>query len=176
MRYVHDFDNTNVLTSVLMIVIGLVLALWPGHVMTTTMTILGIALLVGGGISVFGWWKGKGRNSGPLRMAEGVAMAVGGLVVLIAPKLLISIIPIAIGLVVIFNGVVNLAQALDLRARGYSNWSFSLALAILTLVLGLLILFNPFSTMEMLVAAIGVVILYNGASNLWIESRYRKLF
>ena len=42
-------------------------------------------------------------------------------------------------------------------------------------LLGLLVILNPFSTMEMLVMAIGVVIIYNGASNLWIESRYRKL-
>ena len=52
----------------------------------------------------------------------------------------------------------------------------SLALAILTLVLGLLIVFNPFKTMEALVVAIGVITLYNGVSNLWIESRYRRLW
>jgi uncharacterized membrane protein HdeD (DUF308 family) len=43
-------------------------------------------------------------------------------------------------------------------------------------VLGLLILFNPFSTMEMLVVAIGVIIIYNGVSNLLIELGYRKIY
>ena len=52
----------------------------------------------------------------------------------------------------------------------------ALALAVLTMVLGLLIMFNPFSTMEMLVVAIGGVSIYNGASNLFIEAGYRKLF
>ena len=86
-----------------------------------------------------------------------------------------SIVPVAVGIVVAVNGVINLAQALDLKREGYDRWPGSLALAVLTIVLGLLVVFNPFSTMEMLVMALGIVILYNGVSNLWIESRYRKL-
>ena len=99
----------------------------------------------------------------------------GGIVVLAAPKFLISIVPFAVGVVVLVNGIVNLAQALDQRRMGYGRWSFSLALAVLTIVLGVLVICNPFSTMEMLVMAIGIVVAYNGLSNLWIESRYRKL-
>ena len=94
----------------------------------------------------------------------------------IAMLLAISIIPVVVGVGVIFNGALNLAQALELRRSGYANWGVSLALAIVTVLLGLIMVFNPFSTMEMLVAAIGGVILYNGLSNLWIESRYRHMF
>lgn len=176
MRSYSPNDNYNTLISVLMVVIGLVLLLWPGHVMTTAMTVLGIALLAGGVLSALSWYRGRETGIGPVRLAEGIVMVIAGLVVLCAPKLLISIIPIVIGLVVAVNGVINLAQALDLRRQGYQNWVVSMALAVITLALGALIAFNPFSTMEMLVAAIGVIILYNGASNLWIESRYRKLF
>ena len=164
-----------VLFSILMIVIGLILVIWPGHVMTTTLRVLVIALLIGGVICGVSWYRGRMKGVSFLTLAEGILLAIAGIVVLSAPKVLVSIVPVAVGIVVTVNGVINLAQALDLKREGYARWPGSLALAVLTIVLGLLVVFNPFSTMEMLVVALGVVILYNGVSNLWIESRYRKL-
>ena len=169
-------DNSNLLASVLMVVLGLVLLIWPGHVMSTAMKVLGIALLAGGALYVFTWVRGRYRGIGLLRLIEGVVLLAAGLMVLCAPKFIISIIPVVVGVGVILNGALNLAQALELRRSGYANWGVSLALAIVTVLLGLVMVFNPFSTMEMLVAAIGGVILYNCLSNLWIESRYRHMF
>ena len=175
-RLYYSEDNRGVWLSVLMVVIRLILVLWPGHVMTTAVKVLGIALLAGGGILILSWYRGRMKGVDALTLAEGILLAALGLFVLMKPKMIISIIPFAVGAVVLVNGVLNLAQALDQRRENYSRWELSLALAVLTMVLGLLIMFNPFSTMEMLVVAIGGVSIYNGASNLFIEAGYRKLF
>ena len=174
--FFYRADNHGILLSVLMIVIGLLLAIWPGHVMTTALKILGIALLVGGGLLIYAWYSGRNRDSSVITLAEGIVLAVAGLVVLLAPRFLISIVPFAVGALITLNGIFNLAQAFDQRRVSYSRWNLSLAMAILTIVLGLLILFNPFSTMEMLVVAIGVIIIYNGVSNLLIELGYRNIY
>ena len=171
----YSDDNRGVWLSVLMVIIGLVLVIWPGHVMTTAMKLLGAALLIGGGILIYSWYRGRDRGD-VLTLAEGLLLAAAGLFVLLAPKLLVSIIPFAVGGLVLLNGIVNLAQALDQKRRYYNRWMFSLAIAILTIVLGGLIMLNPFSTMEMLVVAIGVISIYNGVSNLFIEAGYRKLY
>ena len=174
-RYLNPEDKHGMVLSILMILIGLVLLLWPGQVMTTALTVLGLALLAGGAIAIASWYRGRMGNVNFLTLAEGILMVVAGVLVLAAPKFLISIVPVAVGIVVLVNGIINLAQALDQKREGYARWTLSLALAVLTIILGLLVICNPFSTMKMLVMAIGVVILYNGASNLWIESRYRNL-
>jgi uncharacterized membrane protein HdeD (DUF308 family) len=175
-NFFYRADNHGVLLSILMVVLGLVLAIWPGHVMTSAMTILGIALLAGGALLIFSWYSGRNRDSSVITLAEGIVLAVAGLVVLIAPKFLISIVPLCVGAVITLNGIFNLAQALDQRKANYNRWTASLVMAILTIVLGLLIVFNPFSTMEMLVVAIGIIIIYNGVSNLLIELGYRKIY
>ena len=174
--FLYRADSHGVLLSILMIVIGLLLVIWPGHVMTTALTILGIALLAGGALLIYAWYSGRNRSSSVITLAEGIAFAVAGLVVLIAPKFLISIVPFAVGALIALNGIFNLAQAFDQRREQYDRWTMSLAMAILTIVLGLLVMFNPFSTMEMLVVAIGVIIIYNGVSNLLIELGYRKIY
>ena len=174
-RYLNPQDRHGLLLSVLMIIVGLVLVLWPGGVMTTALAVVGIALLIGGIVCVVSWYRGRDRDVSFLTLAQGILMAIGGVIVLTSPKFLISIIPFVVGVIVLINGIVNLAQALVQRRMGYDRWALSMAMAVLTIVLGLLVMCNPFSTMEMLVMAVGIVIIYNGVSNLWIESRYRKL-
>ena len=174
--FLYRADNHGVLLSILMILIGLLLVFWPGHVMTTALKILGFALLIGGALLIYSWYSGRGRDSSVITLAEGIVMAVAGLIVLIAPKFLISIVPFCVGAVITLNGIFNLAQAPDQRKANYNRWTASLVMAILTIILGLLILFNPFSTMEMLVVAIGIVIIYNGVSNLLIELGYRRIY
>lgn len=174
--FFYRADNHGVVLSILMIVLGLVLAIWPGHVMTTALTILGIALLVGGGLMIFSWYRGRGRNASVITLAEGIVFAIAGLIVLVAPRFLISIVPFAVGACITLNGIFNLAQAFDQRKARYDRWNMSLAMGILTVVLGVLIMLNPFSTMEMLLVAIGVIIIYNGVSNLLIELGYRKIY
>ena len=174
-RFFYRADNYGIVLSVLMILIGLLLAIWPGHVMTTAMKILGIALLVGGGLLIYSWYSGRNRDSSVITLSEGIVLALAGILVLVAPKFLISIVPLAVGGLIALNGFFNLAQALDQRREQYTRWTASLAMAILTIVLGLLIVFNPFSTMEMLVVAIGIIIIYNGVSNLLIELGYRRM-
>ncbi len=176
MRRVYNYDdNRGIWLSILMIIIGLVLVMWPGHVMTTAIRVLGFALLAGGGILIYSWNRDRAIANDPLTLAEGIVLAVAGLFVLLAPGLIISIIPFAVGGVVVVNGILNLAQALDQKRYGYYRWTWALALAILTIVLGGLIILNPFSTMEMLVIAIGVIIIYNGVSNLLIEFGYHRM-
>ena len=174
-REYNSDDKRGIWLSILMIVIGLVLVVWPGHVMTTAIRVLGFALLAGGGILIFSWYRGRERGSDPLTLSEGIMLALVGLFVLLAPGMIISIIPFAVGGIVIINGIINLSQALDQRRYDFSGWVFALALAILTILLGGLIILNPFSTMEMLVVAIGVIVIYNGVSNLLIEAGYRRI-
>ena len=177
MKRLYDSeDGQRTMLSLLMVVIGLVLALWPGHVMTTAMTILGIALLIGGGIILYNWYKWRNLRPEPLRLIEGILLLLAGLFVLARPKFLISIIPFGVGAVVLVNGIINLLQALDQRRRLYNRWTTSLTLAILTMVLGFLMILNPFSTMEVLVTAIGIISIYNGASNLLIDLGYRRMY
>ena len=89
--------------------------------------------------------------------------------------ILAVIIALWYGLAVVLNGILNLAQALDQRRSGYVKWIASLAMAILTIAAGAFIFFHAFGLMKAAVMVIGVIIIYNGASNLWIESRYKKI-
>ena len=176
MKYRFErFSKNNVLLSILMIILGLLLIIWPGKTLEVAAKILGIALLVGAAISCFSWYRDRNLpNRSYTTLAIGMLCLVAGLVVFIAPHGVITLLPKIIGVGIAVNGVLNLAQAMEMRKMGSANWMGSVIMAALTIVAGLFLVFFSFSAMKAAVMVIGGVIIYNGVSNLLIESGYRK--
>ena len=78
------------------------------------------------------------------------------------------------GLFVIFDSISRVQNALDLRRCGYSSWKSFLLLPVLSVVLGVIMILNPFGTMETLVMAIGIILIVEGSINL-ISALYTVL-
>ena len=172
----EKFSRNNVLLSILMVVLGLVLFIWPGKTLALAARILGIALLVGAAVSGYSWYRDRHKvSAGYTTLAIAILCLVAGLIVLIAPKGVITLLPKLIGLAIIVNGVLNLAQAMELKNAGNPSWVSSVVMAALTILLGLFLLFFAFGVMNTAIMIIGGILVYNGVSNLWIESRYRKM-
>ena len=178
MNFKYSFEKytrNNKALSIVMVALGLVLFLWPGKTLELAARILGIALLVGAVVCGVSWYRDRHKaNAGYGTLALGIVCLVAGIIVLAAPRGVITLLPKLVGLAVVVNGVLNLAQALELRRMGGSSWTSSLVMAVLTIVAGLFLMFFAFGAMKAAVMVIGAISVYNGASNLWIESRYRK--
>ena len=113
------FSRNNVLLSVLMVVLGLLLIIWPGKTLEWAAKILGVALLVGAVICCFSWFRDRHVHGGDYTtLAIGILCLVAGIVVFAAPHGVITLLPKIIGVAIAVNGVLNLAQALDLRKMG----------------------------------------------------------
>ena len=172
----EKLSKNNMLLSAVMVVLGLVLFIWPGKTLTLVARVLGAALLVGAAISGWNWYRERHVVGATyVNLAIAIACLVLGVVVLAAPKGVVSLLPRIIGIAVALNGILNLAQALDQRRAGYDRWAASLVMAVITILAGGFIFFHAFGAMKAAVMVIGGILVYNGTSNLWIESRYRKL-
>lgn len=168
--------KNNVLMSILMVLLGLLLFIWPGKTLELAARILGIALLAGAAVAAVLWVRERGQSGGDYTtLAMAILSLVAGIIILAAPRGVITLLPKLIGLAITINGVVNLAQALDLRRAGNGNWTSSLVMAVLTILMGLFLMFYSFGVMKTAIMIIGGIFVYNGISNLWIESRYRKM-
>ena len=171
----EKLSKNNVLLSIVMIVFGLLLIIWPGTTLEWAAKIVGVALLIGAVISCFGWYRDRHVYGGDYTtLAIGILCLIAGIVVLAAPRGVVTLLPKIIGVAIAINGIMNLAQALEMRKRGGVSWVGPVVMAALTVVAGLFLVFFSFGAMKAAVMVIGGVIVYNGVSNLLIESRYRK--
>ena len=159
--------------AAIMIILGAVLVLFPGMTLVYIVRLGGAALILGGIGSVVSWCR-MGRHqagSSYLDIAGGIFAVLGGLFLMLRPQVLIDMFPTVAGVLIILNGFFNLLKALDSRRLGFSKWLVSLLLAAVTIALGIFLLAHPFSTMQLLVRILGVVLIYNGLSSLWIVTR-----
>ena len=132
-------------------------------------TNLAVSFVSGAG-SLFGWSRNR-ESTTALDGGLGGLMAVAGLVLLIWPGLLVNLIPVAGGIGILVHGVTNLFKALELKKAGYSAWVTPLVLAVLSILGGIFILSNPMGMIKSIFRVIGIVLIYNGLTSLYISSR-----
>ncbi len=102
----------------------------------------------------------------PACLISGLICLALGVFLLLRSDIVVSILPIVFGLFVIFDAIGRVQNALDLRRCGYDSWKGFLLLPVLSVVLGVMLILNPFGAMETLVMAIGVILIVEGAINL----------
>ena len=120
----EKYSRNNTLLSILMVVLGLALFIWPGKSLTLLARILGVGLLLGAGVSAFSWYRDRDKpGAGYATLAVAIVCLLVGIIVLAAPRGVISLLPKLIGVAVIINGILNLAQALDLKQTDGTKWT-----------------------------------------------------
>ena len=158
---------SSMLTALVMVVIGIIFLVHPGNVLISILRILGIGLMLTGLIGAIGYFRHRSeKNLHDLLIAVIEIVAAG--VILAHKGFAISIYPVIVGIMLILDGVRNLLDAFAMKKDRNNSWKIPLALAAVTLVLGLVILLNPFTTAEVLTAITGIALIYEGIANLII--------
>ena len=155
----------NILWDILMIAIGVVLILFPGTAIDISIKVIGVILIVAGAAGVVLGIKGQGAYQ-VYTMGGAVVSVASGVVCLVQPGIIKSILPLIMGIVILITGLFNIANAFSAKRAGASKWLVSLILAFITVICGVVILLNLDGTADLLVCIIGVVFVYNGVSML----------
>ena len=167
--------RSSALVALVTIILGVVLVVWPDRSVSMICAILGGALLLCGLLYVIGWFAGKRRQSKSVFMIiPGVILAGLGVWLMTSSSTVIALIQYVFGAVVLFHGILDLQAALALLTQRMNKWWIDLLLALLTLGLGLLILANPFGTFAAQVVLIGITLIYDGVSDLWLIGRLSR--
>lgn len=153
-------------SSVLCIVLGIVFIIWRGGVIDIIGTIMAIGLIVIGAVYLTSFFLNIVTNG--ISVFMGVIILAVGIWFLIQPSVIVSLIPIVIGVVLAFHGVRGIKETLDAKSNGLNFLTFNLVLSILEIVFGLVCVFDAFGVMEKAVAVVGVFLVLGGLSNIWI--------
>ena len=164
------------MSAVLCMAFGLVLLIWPGTTTRIVCMLLGSVLLAYGGFQVVICLMNRERtflSQGMLIF--GIIVAVVGLWILWSPGMIIMAVPVIVGVLIVIHGVHNVIQAIDLKNENYDKWWLALLFGFLSVGFGGVLVCNPFEAVEMVVRMIGIFLIYDGASDIWILSRVFKV-
>lgn len=155
-KQVNNPDNLS--KTLILGLVGLVLLLIPGTLNKLIGILIGVALLGVGVIAIIKYMKDK-ENVGTLSLVSGILYAVLGGIIIIYPYSIINLVTICLGVYMIINGLLKLRVSLLLK-KITDKWIGTLIMGIITIVLGLLLVFNPFAgiTITKLAGAFLVVV------------------
>ncbi len=168
--------KTNVIVSALICAgLGVILVVWPGlSVQLVCMAIGGVLVLNGLSRLLNFILNRDGSIFSQMNLVMGIIITVIGGWILLQPGTIIAMIPILVGIIIVIHGINNLQQAVSLCQNRYDKWWIALLLGIVTIGFGVLLVFNPFAAVDTLIRFIGLFMIYDGASDIWIMSRVSR--
>ena len=158
--------SSETLSAVVLIAAGVLMILFAGEGLAVVLRLLGAGLLILGGIGVASYYRGKNQDKSVWKMLLAAVEAVAGLILLVSPKLVLSVYPIIVGLIVIAHGLWDLLNALNGKRRNEVSWKPLFIFSVITILLGVVILCRPFATADLLTTLIGIVLAYDGITTL----------
>ena len=136
-------NQDNLSKTLILGLVGLVLLLIPGTLNKLIGILIGGALLITGVLSIIKYTKENIAGSN-LNLVSGILYAVLGVIIIIYPYSIINLVTICLGVYLIINGMLKLKLAFTLK-NITDKWIGTLVMGIITIVLGLLLIFNPFA-------------------------------
>lgn len=153
------------LKAIVFILAGVILLLRPA------LTLRSAAMVFGAGVLAYGIFTAVSQllardEKQPAALTAGLIAVVAGVVVLLAPQLVVGLFPVLAGILVILGGVKRCTDALVARSDGDRGWPLGMLLAMVCIGLGVLVILNPFGTAVNVVQLIGIAGIYYGVTAL----------
>ena len=160
-------SSTELLLGLAAILLGLVLLIWPDIAATLVITVIGAICIVIGLVNIIRYFMLETRmalvSNG---LAFGLVWIAVGIAVICLKELLISLLFLFCGLIVLAGGIMKIQSTLCFRRMAAPRWYLELISACVSVILGALILFNPFSSAVLLMRVIGIALVLEGGADL----------
>ena len=141
----------DITSSIVLLILGILLLLVPGEIVTTVIRLFGLIILVIGITSVLNEIKIKKQSTD---FVNGILIGILGLVFISSPQTIASIIPFILGVWITIKSLFKLQFSYSLK-RTSTDYIKPLVINIIELILGLVLVFNPFKGAEALIRIIG---------------------
>ena len=163
---VKEVRVIHVVTSALLFLAGLFLLIWPKMDSNIVQWLVGGALIVTGAARILGYFANDlYRLAFQYDLAMGAFCVILGVLLIIYPNNIIALLPLAIGVYIMLDGLLKLQTAFDAKAFGMRQWWGLLTAASIVAVYGIILLVLSVFNDPIILAAVGLML--DGAENVW---------
>lgn len=147
----------SLISSAVILVIGLLLFF------KSSVTLMGISYIFGGLIIAIGVLaiirfisNDHSDISNQLNIIYGIICIISGIFFIEKPEIIGSIIPVVMGIGIIISSSLKIQQSFNLKSLNSSYFFWSFVTALLSLICGVVLLFNPFKGAVIITKVIGI--------------------
>ncbi len=156
-----------ILRSILFVVIGLILIIWPQETTKTIIMVIGGLLLAYGIVAITSFYSSrKGDESLGLSLpVGGLVCAVVGMLLLVLPDIFATIFMIVLGLLLVLGAIDQIYMLAKASKRGVPIQGWRYVVPVLVLIAGAIIAFNPDSSTSTMLMIFGVTAVVYGLAD-----------
>ena len=145
---------------------GLLMLFKPGLTLEIMATAVGVVLIVVGLIFVLAYFIRRRNTVIGYDLILGIVITAMGIFVCLKTEFVVSILPVLLGVCIIISGLLKLQRGLDLKKMSIDSWGYIIILALVSILLGAIVLLRPFSAAEFVTRLIGISFIYSGVTDL----------
>lgn len=164
------------LVAVLMIILGVMLLLNPQEAVLMVCRLSGVILAVTGLVFLLmslnnrrGVERGGGLDI--FLTILGILLLALGLFIVFRPEVVVGFAGILFAVILFVHGIGDLREMQTVKQLGYSRWWISLLCAVVTFVMGLIVLVSPLGSAALMVRIAGIFLILDGISDLYLAFR-----
>ncbi|MCI9141016.1 MAG: hypothetical protein HFH87_00140 [Lachnospiraceae bacterium] len=158
-----------IVMSAVFCAVGLLCVIRPDSSVLTIGRLLGAAMLLFGCIKLVGYFsRDLFRLAFQYDLEFGILLIILGLIVLVKSESIMNFVFIALGVAILADGLFKIQISLDSRRFGIDTWWMVLLFAVLTVFAGLLLVFRPVESAQVLTVLLGISLLAEGVLNLCV--------
>ncbi|HIS12337.1 MAG TPA: DUF308 domain-containing protein [Candidatus Onthocola stercoravium] len=168
----------SLITSILSIIVGLVLIFLPTVSNKVVGIIVGVIILIFGINAVYKYFHRDGAKIYSLNIVFGVLYSILGVVIILYPYSVMEFVTVCLGLFIIINGATKVNYGLWLKRGSEDSWLVTLVTGIFLVVLGIMVVFNPFSafTLTQLSGAFLIIVgILNVSDTILFKKRAKEI-
>jgi uncharacterized membrane protein HdeD (DUF308 family) len=157
-------------TALVIAIIGIMFIIFPkssAHILCY----VGGALLIAWGVFRIVMYFVSGMRTINYSLVGGVTLILIGSILCARPDLVEAILTIAVGVVLIIDGIAKLQHCMQIVLLKESGWWINIIVSVVSVVLGIIVLCNPFSSTTALMIFIGISLIVDAVCD--IISAYR---
>ena len=174
-NFMSKFMRSSIISSIALAILGVFLFIKSELTIVSISYIIG-AILVGVGlVSIIKYIGNLNKNiKNELDIVYGTVTVVLGILVISNPKAIASIIPFIIGIIIVLSSATKLGYGFELRKSNSDLWIGTVVISLITMLCGILLIFNPFAGAEFILKVVGALIFIYAILDIISTFRIRK--
>lgn len=152
----EKFRSYSIVSIIVSTLCGLALLIFPEASIRYISLAFGGALLIMGAVGVVQYFR---KTAGPVALSAGLISMVCGVIVCAKYQSILTLVEFLFGASIFCGGIIGLVIALRREMRLLPGWGVNLALTMVSIILGIVCMVNPFHTALALARMLGVALL-----------------
>ncbi len=169
-NFFSKLGRNETLSAIVFTILGIVLIFYPGMALKLMCQFIGIVLVIYGIDQAVTFFRTSDRSFfSTFTFVIGVAALIFGVYIVVNPDFIVSVLNFVIAGILFWHGAVDIAGGMTLHNQEYDSWWVALIIGIVTVLLGMIVVFNPIVAAGTIVRVVGIFFVCDGISDIWVQ-------